>query len=42
MVAFVYNGDEGARLAAPVVRKVMEAYFNLKEVDTEVTGSSLP
>ncbi|MDT8899160.1 penicillin-binding protein 2 [Thermanaerothrix sp. 4228-RoL] len=42
VVAFVYNGDEGARLAAPVVRKVMEAYFNLKEVDTETVGSSQP
>ncbi|MCX8024900.1 MAG: penicillin-binding transpeptidase domain-containing protein, partial [Thermanaerothrix sp.] len=42
VVAFVYNGDEGARLAAPVVRRVMEAYFNLKEVDTEAIGSSLP
>jgi penicillin-binding protein 2 len=33
VVAFVYNGDEGAILAAPVVRDVMEAYFELKEVD---------
>lgn len=30
VVAFVYDGDEGASLAAPVVRKVMEAYFELK------------
>src|SRR5574340_1056303 len=30
VVAFVYDGDEGALLAAPVVRKVMEAYFELK------------
>lgn len=30
VVAFVYDGDEGAILAAPVVRKVMEAYFGLK------------
>ena len=33
VVAFVYNGDEGARLAAPVVRQVMEAYFELKAID---------
>ncbi|MFZ3080919.1 MAG: penicillin-binding protein 2 [Bellilinea sp.] len=30
VVAFVYDGDEGAILAAPVVRQVMEAYFELK------------
>lgn len=30
VVAFVYDGDEGALLAAPIVRKVMEAYFELK------------
>jgi penicillin-binding protein 2 len=30
VVAFVYDGDEGAILAAPIVRKVMEAYFELK------------
>lgn len=34
VVAFVYNGDEGAVLAAPVARKVMEAYFSLKTIDT--------
>lgn len=34
VVAFVYNGDEGARLAAPVVRAVMEGYFKLKAIDT--------
>ena len=30
VVAFVYDGDEGALVAAPIVRKVMEAYFELK------------
>lgn len=34
VVAFVYNGDEGAILAAPVVRKVIESYFNLKSIDS--------
>lgn len=33
VVAFVYNGDEGARLAAPVVGKVIETYFELKAID---------
>ena len=34
VVAFVYNGDEGAILAAPVVRNVIEAYFSLKSIDS--------
>lgn len=33
IVAFVYNGGEGAVTAAPVVRQVMEAYFQLKAID---------
>ncbi|MBI9048380.1 MAG: penicillin-binding protein 2 [Anaerolineaceae bacterium] len=39
VVAFVYNGGEGASVAGPVVRKVMEAYFELKEIDNAVPGS---
>lgn len=42
VIAFVYNGDEGARLAAPVVRSVIDAYFNLKEIDSETNQSSNP
>ncbi|HWR65143.1 MAG TPA: penicillin-binding protein 2 [Bellilinea sp.] len=34
VVAFVYDGDEGALLAAPVARQVMEAYFELKSAAT--------
>lgn len=30
VVAMIYNGEEGSRHALPVVRDVMEAYFNLK------------
>jgi penicillin-binding protein 2 len=30
VVAFVYNGGEGASVAAPIVRQVIEAYFNIK------------
>ena len=34
VVAFVYNGGEGASVAAPIVRQVLEAYFELKAADT--------
>src|SRR3990170_6645383 len=34
VVAFVYNGGEGASVAAPIVRQVIEAYFDLKAADT--------
>lgn len=34
VVAFVYNGGEGASVAAPIVRQVIEAYFELKAADT--------
>ena len=33
VVAFVYNGGEGASVAAPIVRKIMESYFELKAID---------
>ncbi|MBN2547844.1 MAG: penicillin-binding protein 2 [Anaerolineales bacterium] len=33
VVAFVYNGGEGASVAGPIVRRVLEAYFGLKSVD---------
>jgi penicillin-binding protein 2 len=42
VVAFVYNGDEGARLAAPIVRTVMETYFALNEIDTTGGMESIP
>lgn len=35
VVAFVYNGGEGASVAAPIVGKVIEAYYNLKAIDGE-------
>lgn len=34
VVAFVYNGGEGASVAGPIVRRIMEAYFELKSIDT--------
>ncbi len=33
VVAFVYNGGEGASVAGPIARKVLEAYFELKAID---------
>lgn len=33
VVAFVYNGLEGASVAAPIVQRVMETYFDLKAID---------
>jgi penicillin-binding protein 2 len=34
VIAFVYNGGEGSSVAGPIVRRVMEAYFELKSVDS--------
>ncbi len=33
VVAFVYNGGEGASVAAPIVQRVLETYFDLKSID---------
>jgi len=33
VVAFVYNGGEGATVAGPIVRQLLEAYFELKAGD---------
>jgi penicillin-binding protein 2 len=33
VVAFVYNGGEGSSVAGPIVRSVMEAYFELKAIE---------
>ncbi len=37
VVAFVYNGTEGSTFSAPIVRKVLDAYFEMKASDTAVT-----
>jgi hypothetical protein len=29
IIGFVYNGDEGSRVALPMVMETMEAYFRL-------------
>ncbi len=36
VIAFIYNGTEGSTFAAPIVRKVMDAYFELKAADTAI------
>ena len=33
VVAFVYNGGEGASVAGPIARKILEAYFEIKAID---------
>jgi penicillin-binding protein 2 len=33
ILAFVYHGDEGGTVAAPIVARVMQAYFELKAID---------
>jgi penicillin-binding protein 2 len=37
VVAFVYNGTEGSTFSAPIVRKVIDAYFEMKASDTAIT-----
>ena len=34
VVAFVYSGGEGASVAGPIVRRVLEAYLELKAIDS--------
>jgi hypothetical protein len=31
---FSYNGTEGSRFSAPIVRRVLDAYFELQRIDT--------
>jgi penicillin-binding protein 2 len=38
VVAFVYNGGEGSTVAGPIVRRVLEAYFELKNIDSAQTA----
>ena len=39
VVAFAYNGGEGASVAGPIVRRTIDAYFELKSIDSQ---ASLP
>jgi penicillin-binding protein 2 len=36
VVAFVYNGGEGASVAGPIVRRMLEAYFEIKAIDSSL------
>jgi penicillin-binding protein 2 len=36
IVAFVYNGNEGSTVAGPIVRRTLEAYFELKAIDSQI------
>lgn len=38
VIAFVYNGGEGASVAGPIVRRVIEAYFELKAIDVALAA----
>ena len=38
IMAFAYNGGEGASVAAPMVYRVMQAYFELKSIDIAQKG----
>ncbi len=33
VVAFVYNGGEGASVAGPIVKRILEAYFEIKALE---------
>lgn len=35
VVAFAYNGGEGASVAGPIVRQVLAAYFELRAIDAQ-------
>jgi penicillin-binding protein 2 len=37
-LAFAYNGGEGGSVAAPIVKRVMQAYFEIKAVDLAKTN----
>jgi penicillin-binding protein 2 len=40
VLAFVYNGNEGSTTSGPIVRQVMEAYFELKAIDAANPAST--
>ncbi|MEW6405617.1 MAG: penicillin-binding transpeptidase domain-containing protein, partial [Chloroflexota bacterium] len=42
VIAFAYNGGEGASVAAPIVARVIEAYFELKAIDVTQGGAVNP
>ena len=42
VVAFVYSGNEGSTISAPIVQKVMEGYFDLKSIDSSTNTGGTP
>ena len=38
VVAFFYSGEEGSTVAGPVVQKIIDAYFQLRSIDTAASG----
>lgn len=38
VIAFAYNGGEGGTVAAPIVARVIQAYFELKAIDIAASG----
>jgi penicillin-binding protein 2 len=38
VIAFAYNGGEGGSVAAPIVARVIQAYFELKSIDLAANG----
>jgi penicillin-binding protein 2 len=42
VVAFVYSGNEGSTISAPIVQKVMEGYFDLKSIDSSANTGGTP
>ncbi len=38
VIAFAYNGGEGASVAGPIVQRVIKAYFELKTIDIAAGG----
>jgi penicillin-binding protein 2 len=36
VVAFVYNGGEGSSVAGPIVRRTLQAYFEIKTIDNSI------
>ncbi len=40
VIAFAYNGGEGGSVAAPIVARVLQAYFELKSIDIAQGGGN--
>lgn len=38
VVSFIYNGREGSTVSGPIVRKIIDAYFEFKAIDAELEG----